>query len=287
MSKQTGNTIIEYLFIAVLMLGTFSVAFNMFGNGMNKVGKNLKAEFKARAENASIQREVNIQQSQLSINNPTPKPFQAITVDLDGRIMLIPTQSFTAGANGTQMSPGIFYQPILDNIAIATVKEEEEDNLLQNLANASHKAAELQEHLALLSRVSNGDTDRLQRTRIMIEGQPVDAHELANRLMETADIVSQQTEQVQKTVTDKETIDEVVERANQVIDRATGVSEATRDVLNRRGSPVDLSSTIAAEDTHKDAGVICRRGRRTDNGRRCFEDDRTDLTSENNRSADH
>lgn len=269
--KAFGNTITEYLFIAVLVLGTFSIACTMFGDGMNKVSNNLKSEFKSRAEKASTQRKLSIQQSELSASNPTSQAFQAMTVDSFGQIRLVPTNPFTAGANGSDMLRSVLYQSLFLDPVVAAQKQEQDENLIRELANISHQVAELEEHLARLSSYSNGDVDRLERTQIMVDGEVLGVNALASRLEETATRVSEQSAQVEQNVLDREAVNVVVERANEVVNQATEVSSTTREVLNRRGHPSDISATASAEDTHEDASFICRHGRRIDNGKKCLD----------------
>ncbi len=271
--RFNGNTLPEYMLIAVLMLGIATTGFLVFGKSLNGSAGVIQTDFSAHKSQAMVSEASAKTQKALADAKPQ-KPSVMLTYNEAGQLVQT-SSAFTSGANGTRMGAG---KTKLSGGAFANTDNlaSEQQNLLMDLANQTHQVARLEGKLKELTMFSGSDIQKFKDASVILDGKVLNASQLSKAIRDTGNDVNQKTSHVLSSGVDSATASQVAQVSSQVAQvssqvasHASNLSQATNHVLFSNGSPWFIGGLTIPEETHEDASFICEKGHRKDNGQEC------------------
>lgn len=265
-TRLSGNTLPEYLLIAVLMLGIFTAGFLMLGKNINGSMDNIQTDFNAHSSQALVS-QTNAQIQKALAETQPEKPSITLTYNEAGQLVPAPS-AFTSGANGKQM--GISQEaPDTGGFDDSDTLLAEQQNMLRDLANQAHKVAKLEGKLKELSTYSGSDIRKFKTTPVMLDGQVLKADQIFRAIRSTGNDVNKKTRNMLSSWRNNRIASQVARVSSQVANHASNLSSATNQVLVSNGSPGFLGGLTTPNKTHEEASFICEKGHRRDNGQEC------------------
>lgn len=265
-TRLSGNTLPEYLLIAVLMLGIFATGFLVFGKSLKGSMGKVQTDFNAHGSQALVsQTSVKVQKALADAQPDSP----TITLTYNEAGQLVPAPSaFTSGANGKQLE--VNRETSGDNgFDDSEPLLYEQQNMLRDLANQAHKVAKLEGKLKELSTYSGSDIRKFKSTPVILDGQVLKADQIFRAIRSTGNDVNKKTSRMLLSWQNNRIASQVARVSSQVANHASSLSTATNQVLINNGSPGFLGGLTMSHKTHEDASFICEKGRRKDNGQEC------------------
>lgn len=263
--RTKGNTIAEYVFIAVLILTASLFVLLNFGHGFKERILGLKDESSLHAKQAAdIQERIR-----------TDAALSAVTTipgvgGKDGNYLLDTIVVQATGSNGDTSNSGVYGNTGKSHSGGGqrTTLTNRLKTMVTKLANQAHQIAQMEGLLSSISKYSEGSTQKFTTTNLYFQGKLMNADQLAAVL--TQGNAMRALQRQKNAIMESRASQNLKNTISHLTDAVMKTAVDTSHQVASGSTNVDHQ---ASSDTHQNAGSICRAGGNYDNGRRCGERD--------------
>lgn len=266
--NSRGNTLVEYVLLALLICMVSVAALMSFGNAFSAKVTGFKASMKSQTQKAANAQAQNSANHLAVSGSPLGGSGGAFN---SSSYASIDNQAQTTGANGntlTQASTGSVNIGTAGTVANLSPEQAE---IVKDVANTAHKVAALQQLLTDLSNYSNGDIEKFRNSTVVFEGQTMTALQIAKALGKYGLVAQLDTKKnnLLASTTDPAVVSVVAGLTDQVKQNATATSQAAKTAVMTATDPTSVSQVTDATQTDTQASQICDAGKGKDTSKKC------------------